>query len=111
MLESLITTTVLALLLFVTPAARAEDRQIELIAKDGQFTPSVIEVTSGEKVELVIKNEGHEAEEFESIDLKREKVIPPGKSVNVKLGPLKPGTYTYFGDFHPETARGKLVVK
>jgi plastocyanin len=91
--------------------AWADGRQIEIVVNDGKFTPSTIEIASGEKVELIVKNDGHEAEEFESIELKREKVVPPGKSVTVKIGPLKAGSYSFFGDFHPDTARGKIDVK
>lgn len=97
-------------LVFALPAF-AEVRQVELLCKDGVFEPTQIEMAAGEKIELIVKNVGKEAEEFESIELKREKIVAPGKSVTVKLGPLKPGTYGFFGEFHPQTAKGQIVVK
>ncbi|WP_413290667.1 cupredoxin domain-containing protein [Bdellovibrio sp. HCB337] len=86
-------------------------REIVIVAKDGKFAPDMVELAVDEKVELLVKNEGTDAEEFESIELHREKVIPPGKSARIKIGPLKAGTYIFFGEFHPETAKGKIIVK
>jgi hypothetical protein len=42
--------------------------------------------------------------------MRREKVIPPGGSVSLYIGPLNPGRYDFFDDFHPAT-RGIVVVK
>ena len=73
--------------------------------------PDVIEIPQGKKVKLEIRNEDSTAEEFESHDLHREKMIPAGKTVIVYVGPLKPGSYSFFGEFNPKTARGSIVVK
>jgi len=82
-----------------------------MTTKDGHFTPDTIEVPAGQKFKLVMKNDGASTEEFESSDLHREKVVMPGKSVEILLGPLKAGTYGFYGEFHPDTAKGKLVAK
>ncbi len=82
-----------------------------LTIKNARFEPSVIEIPTGQKVKLLVKNEGPGAEEFESSDLNREKVVAPGKSIVVFVGPLKPGSYGFFGDFHKDTAQGKIIVK
>ena len=34
-----------------------------------------------------------------------------GDEITVYIGPLRPGRYEFFGDFHPDTARGHIVVK
>lgn len=95
-----------------TPAFSAEALpSFQLIAKDGRFNPETIEVPAGKKFKLVVRNEGPGAEEFESHELKREKVIPEGKTAEINIGPLKPGTYSFFGEFHPKTANGKIVAK
>ncbi|HKS89118.1 MAG TPA: cupredoxin domain-containing protein, partial [Stellaceae bacterium] len=62
------------------------------------------------KVELVVRNEQAIPAEFESTSLHREKVVTPGGSVSVYVGPLGPGRYEFFDDFHPAT-RGFVVVK
>ena len=51
-------------------------------------------------------------EEFESVGLKIERVIPPGKTAEFTVKPLRANrNYKFFGEFHPETAQGQLVVK
>src|SRR5437016_5749630 len=82
-----------------------------LIVKEGKFFPDRIEVNKDKKFKLEIKNDGETAEEFESVELNREKIVPPHKSITIFLGPLNAGEYAFFGDFHPETAKGKIIVK
>jgi hypothetical protein len=92
--------------------SHAEDvKTITLVCKDGVFTPETIEGPANAKFKLVVKNEGKTAEEFESDELQREKVIQAGKSVTIQLGPLPAGTYSFIGEFHPATAKGKLTLK
>jgi hypothetical protein len=43
--------------------------------------------------------------------LHREKLVAAGSTIKVHLGPLKPGTYHFFGDFHQDTAQGVLTAK
>jgi len=50
------------------------------------------------------------AAEFESSELNREKVEPAGQSAVIYVGPLSPGTYPFFDDFHQST-RGRIVAK
>lgn len=104
-------TLAIAALILGTTAFAADLPSFNLTAKNGKFVPELIEVPAGKKIQLVVKNEGPGAEEFESTDLNREKVVPPGKTLTLFLGPLKEGSYVYFGDFHPDTARGKIVAK
>lgn len=102
-------------LLFVSAAgvvtAAEETPVFQLTAKDGRFVPETVEVPAGKKFKLVVNNEGPGPEEFESHELNREKVIPAGKKADILLGPLKPGTYSFFGEFHPKTAKGQIVAK
>ena len=84
---------------------------INLTAKDGRFSPEKVEIPAGQKVNLIVRNDGPGPEEFESSDLNREKLIMPGKSANIIVGPLKAGVYYFYGEFHPQTARGEIVAK
>lgn len=93
------------------PALSAEPRVIGLTVADGHFTPEIVTAPANEKFKLLIKNSGKTAEEFESRELNREKVVPPGQMITIFLGPLNVGEYSFFGDFHAETAKGKIVVK
>jgi hypothetical protein len=101
---------ILAIMLWVGPAA-AEDSRYVLSIKDHKFQPTEIEIPANKKVALEISNLDPTPEEFESTELRREKVIPGGGRITLSIGPLKPGRYEFFGDFNPTTARGHIVVK
>jgi len=87
------------------------DGELHVTIKDHKFQPDRLEVPSGAKFKLLVKNEDSTAEEFESFELNREKVVPPGQEIPVFLGPLDKGEYSYFGDFHQDTAKGVLIAK
>lgn len=102
----------LAAMLSLPPAAFAEDMPtFQLTAKDGRFYPETIAAPAGKKFRIAIKNEGPGPEEFESIELRKETVLAPGVTRTLVFAPMKPGTYKFFGEFHPETAKGQIVVK
>jgi plastocyanin len=91
--------------------ARAAEELFTLTIKGHRFDPELLEVPAGKKFKLMVKNLDDTAEEFDSYDLDREKVIQGGSEGAVFLGPLDPGTYEFFGEFHMDTAAGKLVAK
>lgn len=92
------------------PEAKPETK-FELVIKDHQFSPSTLEIPAGQKVKLIIKNQDSSAEEFESTQLNREKVISGNSEAIVFVGPLDAGEYSFFGEFNPKTAHGKLIAK
>ena len=101
--------SVLALGALAAPAMAA-DPQITIMLNNHEFAPKEVPVPAGTKVELIVQNKQTAAAEFESRSLHREKVIQPGGQVSVFVGPLEPGRYEFFDDFHSAT-RGFLVVK
>lgn len=101
---------VLLLVLAAAAPARGESSFV-LSIKDHRFEPTEFEVPAGEKIVLTVKNLDPTPEEFESTDMRREKVVAGGQEIIVYLGPLRPGRYEFFGDFHPDTARGHVVAK
>jgi Cupredoxin-like domain len=36
--------------------------------------------------------------------------VPPLSNVTVNAGPLKPGAYRFFDEYHPETATGTITA-
>lgn len=82
-----------------------------LVARDGRLAPAVLEVPAGQRFKIVIKNEGRDAIEFESLQLRKEKVLAPGAQSFFVIAPLKPGEYDFFDEFHPDTAKGRIVAK
>ena len=85
--------------------------EVDLIIKDHKFEPEILELPAGEKIRITVHNKDNTVEEFESIDLKREKIVLANSKARVILAPLKPGEYKFFGEFHEETAQGKMIVK
>lgn len=96
---------------FVSIQAQAGNPVIELEIRDHLFWPSEITVPADTKVKLVVHNRDPSSEEFESYELNREKVIMGNRKAVIFIGPLSPGEYPFFGEFHPETAQGKVIVK
>lgn len=103
------------LLLFLTFFAfnlNASERiNVEIKIKNHKFHPSKIEVSEGQVVVLIISNLDEVAEEFESADLKREKLVPAKGKIKVVVGPLAPGEYKFYGEFHNPAPQGTLIVK
>ena len=78
--------------------------------KDHQFSPKELVIPANEKVKLIIENLDPTAEEFESYDLNREKIVTGNGEIILFIGPLKPGEYKYFGEFHEDTAQGIIIA-
>jgi hypothetical protein len=95
----------------LAPAHGQELPSYQLTIRAGRFYPEVLEVPANTKFRLLIKNEGPGPEEFESAELRKEKVLAPGVQSFLIFQPLQPGSYKFFGEFHPETAQGRLVAK
>ena len=82
-----------------------------IVIKEHKFDPAQLTVPVGQKIKVVINNQDPTPEEFESYELNREKVVAGSKQIIIYLGPLKTGSYKYFGDFHIETAQGVIVAQ
>ncbi len=91
-----------------TPAEAAEP--VTLTLKDHAFAPSEIRAPANERFRIEITNQDATPAELESTDLRAEKIVVPGGKITITAGPLKPGTYAFFDDYHPDTAKGTLVV-
>lgn len=91
--------------------ALADLPSYKLTIHDHHFQPTELQVPAGQKFKLIVVNQDSSPEEFESTDMHREKIVVGGATITVYIGPLPAGTYTFFGDFHPQLARGHIVVK
>lgn len=105
----LVRTLLLSLLLCSTTAFAADS--IPLVIKDHRFVPAEVRVPANTKVKLIVENQDPTAEEFESHDLSREKVIAPKSKATIFIGPLKPGSYKFYGEFNPTTAQGVVIAE
>jgi len=91
------------------PAMAADDYVLTI--QDHRFQPTDITIPADTKIKLIVRNADTTAEEFESSDLNREKVVAAGNQITVFIGPLSTGRDEFFGDLHPDTARGHVVVE
>jgi plastocyanin len=101
----------LVLVLATGTSIAAQEPAYTLVIKDHQFQPAEVEIPAGQKIALLVKNDDTTPEEFESTELRREKVVAGGEQITVYIGPLRPGKYEFFGDFNPKTARGHIIAK
>lgn len=104
----------LAIIVLFGNVAAAEDAKLKeftLVIKNHVFTPARLEVAAGEQFNLIVDNQDATAEEFESHDLSREKIIKGNSKAVIKIGALKAGEYKFFGEFNEKTAQGILVAK
>ncbi len=98
-----------ALLIFAPALARADD--LTLTLENHRFTPAEIKVPANKRVKLILINNDPTPEEFESHELRVEKVIPGKSKGIVRIGPLKPGRYPFFGEYHEATAKGVVIAE
>ncbi|QIE24345.1 Cupredoxin-like domain protein [Caballeronia sp. SBC1] len=92
-------------------AAQAADLPtFRLEMNDGKLNPTRIEVPAGQRIKIEVHNIGKGAAEFESIQLRKEKVLAPGANSFVVIAPLDKGEYKFFDDFH-QSAQGVIVAK
>ena len=98
------------LLLGATPALAADD-EFKLVIENHKFEPAEITVPAGKKIKLVVENRDATPEEFESHALNREKVIAGKSTATIFIGPLKPGKYTFVGEYNEATAKGVVIAK
>jgi hypothetical protein len=92
-------------------AAQAGVPVYEIEIREHLFYPAELRVPAGQKIKLQVINQDGTPEEFESFELNREKVIMGKRKATIFIGPLRPGEYPYFGEFHPETAQGVIIAE
>jgi hypothetical protein len=93
----------------VLPAA-ADPAPLTLVLKDHRFAPATLTVPAGQRIQILVVNQDGATEEFDSHDLKVEKLVTPKSRATFSVGPLKPGSYAFMGEFHPETAQGRIIA-
>jgi plastocyanin len=102
---------VFACLALTVVAAGAAEVEIAVTIEKNRFQPSEIKVKAGEPFVLVVTNKDATPEEFESKELRIEKVIPGGKTMKIRVRALKPGTYPFVGEYHEATAKGRIIAE
>lgn len=78
---------------------------------DGKVSPQRIEVPALTRFKLELHNLGREPAEFESKELRKEKVLAPGSSSTLVIRTLDPGEYPFFDDFHLDAPPAVLIAR
>ena len=102
---------ILAMLAVGSAYSADQPAEITLTIENHRFSPEELKVKAGTPFVLVITNKDKTAEEFESPELRIEKVIPAGKTLRLKMPALKPGTYRFAGEYHESTAKGRIIAE
>jgi hypothetical protein len=100
-----------AMMVTAPVALAAGSAEPTLLIKDHKFDPPELHVPAGKRITVTVENRDSTPEEVESKTLRIEKVIPGSGKAIVRFGPLNAGTYTFFGDFHQDTAQGKVIAE
>ena len=108
----LLTMVILSIALSVAVASAADTPpELALTLDQHRFSPEELRIKANAPFVLVITNKDKEDEEFEMSSLRIEKIIPGGKTLQLKMPALKPGTYQFIGDFNEKTAKGRIVAE
>lgn len=100
-----------AALMAAFPSGAQEVPEVALQIEQNRFQPEEIRVKAGKPFVLVITNKDKGPEEFESKDLRIEKVVPAGKTVRLRMPALKAGSYAFVGEHHEKTAKGRIIAE
>lgn len=92
------------------PGAAVAAEPVRLTLKDHRFAPAEVSVPAGERFRIEVANQDPTPAEFESSDLRIEKIIVPGGRITVMAGPLKPGTYKFLDEYNPDSAVGTITA-
>ena len=94
----------------VSPAM-ADDAEFTIHFTNDGFSPNTLEVPAGARIKIVLVNTSKGAVEFESLQLRKEKVLGPGATSFLVIRNLAPGRYEFFDDFHPSLSKATLIAK
>nr|WP_280173954.1 cupredoxin domain-containing protein [Rhizobium sullae] len=104
--------SVLSLLATAMPAGAEDDYPTFVIhMSNGVISPAVVEVPANTRFKLELQNDGSSPVEFESLPLRKEKVLAPGAKSFIVIRNLAPGNYAFFDDFHLDMPPARLIAR
>ena len=90
--------------------AQAKDPMTyELTLKGKVFSPSELKVPAGQAFVIRLKNENAAPAEFESKDMKFEKVVAGHSQILTRVKALPGGTFEFYDEYRQDEARGTVV--
>jgi len=107
----LVATLLVAVAAFSSGVRAEETFSASITIRGHKFEPAELHVPAGKRILLTVVNADPLSEEFDSSALKVEKVIAGNSEGIVRIAPLKPGTYDFVGEYHEETAKGRVIAE
>jgi hypothetical protein len=90
--------------------ARGDDMTIyAIVLKDHKFDPAEIHVPSGKPFVVDVTNSDGDADEFEMLLPAIERSLQPGQEAKLRIRPLGPGHFPFFGESDPDSEHGVFV--
>ena len=97
--------------LLSSSVSAAEAFTVQLEMKDGELIPSTLKVPANTRIRIEVHNSGNSPAEFESTQMRKEKVLAPGAKSVVVIARLRPGQYSFFDDFHLDHPAGLVIAE
>jgi hypothetical protein len=96
--------------LALASTAHAADPMTYEITLNGQsFTPAELKVPAGAAFIIKLKNENDAPAEFESKEMKFEKIAAGHSTILTRVQALPGGEFEYYDEYHEDTARGTVI--
>ncbi|MGE3873888.1 MAG: cupredoxin domain-containing protein [Parvibaculaceae bacterium] len=100
----------LSSLVVASLAVEAKDPMTyEMTLKGQTFTPAELKVPAGEPFIIKLKNENDAPAEFESKEMKFEKIVAGHSEILARVKALPGGEFEFYDEYHEDTARGTVV--
>jgi hypothetical protein len=112
-LRNAVMVSLAALCLAFAPAISlaGEEAVFTIEFKDGTVSPLRLEVPANRRFQLNLVNNGDTPAEFESTELRKEKILAAKTTSILVFRTLDPGEYPFFDDFHPDAPQAVLIAK
>ena len=102
---------VFILFYFLSTQSFSAESIYTIVLQNHRFNPANTTVPAGKKIKLLVINKDASIDEFHSDDLGVEKIISGNNKAFIFVGPLKPGRYSFMGEFNAKTAQGLIIAK
>jgi hypothetical protein len=81
----------------------------EITLREHHFTPDEIHVPAGKPFIVVVTNASDGPDEFEMLFPALERPRQPGEQGKVRVRPLRPGRFPFFGESDPDNETGAFI--
>ena len=111
MLHRICLTAIVLGLTFSSPSFAEDLQTYELTLKDAAFSPAEIRVPAGKAFMIKLTNANNAPAEFESLEMKVEKVAPANSTIVVRIKELEAGSYAFVDEFQEDVAKGVVIAE